>query len=165
MTPLPVTLALTECHVTFDTVLLKAHVHHVTWIWHVHVYSGSPSAPGNLQLVPADPTLMLEWVRPANVPIEVPVTYLVEINSTDGNGMNFRNVTSSTSLSVHFLEVLLAAGQCIMYEFFVSGSNEAGSGDLAVIVDTVPICELVHVHTLRIPLSIVMTLVCFGTQP
>ena len=103
-----------------------------------------PSAPGNLMLVPSDPTLTLEWDHPTNVPIQVSVNYTVEINSTDSDlEMNFRNMTSDTFLSVHFLEErLIARRSCVMFEFSVSGENIAGLGELARIIDTVPICEL-----------------------
>ena len=100
-----------------------------------------PEAPGNLELGPDDPTLTLEWDRPANVPAPVPITYVVEINSTEESELNFRNVTAMTSFSVHFLEELLALGQCVMFDFFVGGVNEAGAGPLASITDTVPICK------------------------
>ena len=98
-------------------------------------------------LVPSDPTLTLEWDRPANVSAQISITYIVDINSTDPNGnMNFRNMTSETFFSVHFLEELLspAQGVCVMFEFSVSGVNIAGLGDTATIIDTVPICEFVH---------------------
>ena len=81
------------------------------------------------------------------MPDQVTVSYIVEINSTEESELNFRNVTSLTSLSVHFLEELLAMGQCIMFDFTVRGSNEAGLGPLSSITDTVPICEETHIIT------------------
>ena len=103
--------------------------------------SGPPEVPGNLMLLPA---LTLEWTRPQNVPIAVPISYTIEINATDGNGMNSVNITSETALSVHFLEELLTTtgSQCVEFEFFVSGMNDAGTGPRDSILDTVPICEL-----------------------
>ena len=96
-------------------------------------------------LVPSDPTLTLEWDRPANVSAQIQITYIVDINSTDPDSdMNFRNMTSETRLSVHFLEELLspARGRCVMFEFSVSGViNITGVGDTATLMDTVPICE------------------------
>ena len=146
MTPLPVAISSSAADFLLcalsNIVCVCVCIHVII----LYVCSAAPAAPGNLVLIPGVPTLTLEWDRPTNVPSEVQVTYLVESNSTNGNGMNFRNTTSSTSLSVHFLEELLAAGQCVMFNFFVSGSNEAGPGSRAMIVDTVPICELVHVH-------------------
>ena len=107
------------------------------------MFPAPPAAPGNLILVPSNPTLTLEWDRPTNAPAPVQVTYIVDINSTDPNiDMNSRNLTTETFLSVHFLEVLLARGQCVMYEFSVTGQNLAGVGETATIIDTVPICEL-----------------------
>jgi hypothetical protein len=115
------------------------------------LFSVLSAAPGNLTLVPSDPTLTLEWDRPvSNSSIPVPLTYIVDINSTDPSvDMNFRNMTSELRLSIHFLEVLLspAPGQCIMFSFSVSASNIAGVGEAATIIDTVPICEFIHVHT------------------
>ena len=88
---------------------------------------------------------MLTWTRPQTVPVEVPISYTIEINSTDENGMNFQNTTSGTSLSVHFLEELLTTtgSQCVEFEFFVTGMNDAGIGQTVRIFETVPICELV----------------------
>ena len=107
------------------------------------------AAPGNLTLVPSDPTLTLEWDRPAsNSSIPVPLTYIVDINSTDPTvDMNFRNVTTDTFLSIHFLELLLspALGRCVMFSFSVSAMNIAGVGEAATIIDTVPICEFMQV--------------------
>lgn len=103
-----------------------------------------PDVPGNLVLIPDISELTLEWDRPTNVPPQIPITYLIEINSTEENGTNFPPLnTTSTSMSIHFIEELLTPGDCYMFEFYVSGSNEAGSGSLAWIVDTVPICELI----------------------
>ena len=124
----------------FSAVQLCVHLYNVRSF----VPTASPNAPGNLRLVPAAPSLTLEWDRPTNVPDRVPVTYQVEINSTGGSGMNFVNITTLTSLSVHFLEELLTTGQCVMFDFFVRASNDAGTSPLAGIVDTVPICELIQ---------------------
>ena len=89
------------------------------------------------------PSLMLVWDRPTNVPSEVSITYTVEINSTDGS-MSFQNITSETTFSVHFLEEMLpvAGSQCVEFEFFVSATNDAGTGPTVRILDTVPICKL-----------------------
>ena len=77
------------------------------------------------------------------MPLPIPLTYIVDINSTDPDtGMNFRNVTSETSLSVSFLEEFLTGEECMMIEFSVSAENVAGVGESATIIDTVPICEL-----------------------
>ena len=106
------------------------------------------AAPANLSLIPSDPTLTLEWDRPvSNSSVPASLTYIVDINSTDPNiDMNFRNVTSETFLSVHFLEVLLSPspGRCVMFTFSVSAENIAGVGEPAAIIDTVPICEFIH---------------------
>ena len=114
------------------------------------LFPALPAVPGNLILVPSDPTLTLEWDRPeSNSSIPISLTYIVDINSTDPNvNMNFRNETPNTFISVHFLEVLLspAPGQCIMFSFSVSAMNIAGVGEAATIIDTVPICEFMQVH-------------------
>lgn len=98
-------------------------------------------------LVPSNLNLTLIWERPANSSAQVLITYTVDINSTDPNiDMNFRNVTSETFLSIHFLEVLLSPsqGQCVMFEFSVRGENFAGVGETASIIDTVPVCKFMH---------------------
>ena len=89
------------------------------------------------------PSLMLQWSRPLNVPSEVPISYTIESNATDGSGMNFRNITSETSFSVQFLEnmVLATDSECVEFQFFVTPANDAGTGPLARVVDTVPICK------------------------
>ena len=58
--------------------------------------------------------------------------------------MNFRNFTSDTSFSVQFLEDMLrdSGSECIEFEFFVSATNDAGTGPMAGIKDTVPICKI-----------------------
>ena len=98
--------------------------------------------PGDLILEPA---LTLEWKRPTNIPTHenVTVNYTVTINSTEEDGMNFVNVTSHTSLSVHFLEEILIAqrSECVEFEFSVSATNDAGTGPLTRILDTIPICK------------------------
>ena len=76
----------------------------------------------------------------------IPLTYIVDINSTDPDtGMNFRNVTTETFLSVNFLEEFLIGEECMIIEFSVSAENVAGIGESAAIIDTVPICELTTV--------------------
>lgn len=73
----------------------------------------------------------------------IPLTYIVDINSTDPDtGMNFRNVASEMFLLVNFLEEFLTGEECLMIEFSVSAENVAGVGDSAAIIDTVPLCEL-----------------------
>ena len=104
----------------------------------------APEAPGELML---EPTLtLLEWARPGNIPGpgNVDVNYTVVINRTDNSGMTFQYVTSMTSFSVQFLEEMLTAEgrQCVEFEFFVSATNDAGTGPFARILDTVPICKL-----------------------
>ena len=89
------------------------------------------------------PSLMLQWSRPLNVPSQVPISYTIESNATDGSGMNFRNITSETSFSVQFLEnmVLATDSECVEFQFIVTPANGAGTGPLARVVDTVPICK------------------------
>ena len=104
---------------------------------------GPPKAPSDLILKPA---LTLEWNRPpTNIsqPENVPVSYNVMINRTGGGERNFQSTTSMTSISVHFLEEMLTAegSQCVEFEFFVSATNDAGTGSPAKILDTVPICK------------------------
>ena len=103
----------------------------------------APEVPNDLDLEPA---LTLEWNRPLNIPgpENIAVNYTVTINSIDGSGMNFQNVTSMTSISVRFLEeILITQGsECVEFEFFVSATNDAGTGPSARIQDTVPICKL-----------------------
>ena len=73
----------------------------------------------------------------------IPLTYIVDINSTDPDtGMNFRNVASEMFLLVNFLEEFLTGEECLVIEFSVSAENVAGVGDSAAIIDTVPLCEL-----------------------
>ena len=59
--------------------------------------------------------------------------------------MNFRNITSETSFSVQFLEDMLQLtdGECVEFQFFVFATNDAGSGPLARLKDTVPICKYI----------------------
>ena len=102
-------------------------------------------APGNLVLIFSNDTSsqVLRWDRPTNMHPFIPLTYIVDINSTDPDtGMNFRNVTSEASLSVTFLEEFLTGEECLVIEFSVSAENVAGVGESATIIDTVPICEL-----------------------
>ena len=77
-----------------------------------------------------------------NVPNEVDITYIVEINSTD-NTMNFKNTTSETTISLLFLEEMLplVGRVCVEFEFFISATNDAGVSPVVRIMDTVPICE------------------------
>ena len=58
--------------------------------------------------------------------------------------MNTVNITTETDISVRFLENVLATegSQCVEFEFFVTGMNDAGIGQTVRIFETVPICEL-----------------------
>ena len=87
--------------------------------------------PGDLILEPA---LTLEWKRPTNIPTHenVTVNYTVTINSTEEDGMNFVNVTSHT---------IAQRSECVEFEFSVSATNDAGTGPLTRILDTIPICK------------------------
>ena len=82
------------------------------------------------------------------MPSQVAVNYTVEINSTDDNGMNFQNTTLETVFSVSFLETMLRGmdGECMEFEFFVSATNDAGTGPPVSLLDTVPICKLTSVN-------------------
>ena len=109
------------------------------------LYLASPSASTNLQLSLL-PSLTLEWSRPsvpAFTQLQVPISYTVEINATEESGMSFTNITSDTSLSVQYLEDMLrdSERECVEFEFIVSATNDAGTGPLATIQDTIPICE------------------------
>ena len=102
----------------------------------------------NLKLVPSDEDLILQWDRPDNVPGEVPVTYQVTVNSTNENVTSLYFPTiNETFVSLQLLQDQLlndsASGDCIMFEFYVSGSNDAGTGPLTTIVDTIPLCKII----------------------
>ena len=113
----------------------------------------------NLQLVPKGEGLVLEWDRPDNVPIEVVVNYTVIINSADENITVYNenlHTVNQTSVSLQFLENRLRNDRtdhdCIMFEFSVSGSNDAGTGQPTGIVDTIPLCKIASkcgMHKLR----------------
>ena len=118
---------------------------------------------GDLELLSS---LRLQWSRPANLNVptlsQVPITYTIESNATDGSGMNFRNITNETSFSVQFLEDILRdlGSECVEFQFFVFASDDAGSGPLTRVLDTVPICELIagpkewlHFYTMRFCLA------------
>ena len=101
----------------------------------------------NLQLVPMGEGLILEWDRPSNAPIEVAVNYTVTINSADENITVYNEnlyTVNQTSVSLQFLENQLRKDRadCIMFEFSVSGSNDAGTGQPTKIVDTIPLCKI-----------------------
>ena len=103
-----------------------------------------PDAPSNVGDLDLQPSLSLEWSRPSDPPFtEVNTNYTVEINATEEDGMSFRNFTSDTSLSVQFLEDMLQrlGSDCVEFEFSVSATNDAGTGPLRTIKDTVPICK------------------------
>lgn len=107
--------------------------------------SDSPGAPDNLILQPA---LTLEWTRPTigdiPGPENIKINYTVIINSTEDDGLNFKNITSMTSISLLFLEEIIFAqgSQCVEFEFIVSATNDAGTGPSTSILDTIPICKL-----------------------
>ena len=108
-----------------------------------------PAAPGAVQDLDILPSLSLVWSRPSVPPftqLQVPTNYTIEINATDQDGMNFINFTSDTSLSVQFLEDMLRdlGSECVEFEFFVSATNDAGTGPSVRVLDTVPICKLLR---------------------
>ena len=105
-----------------------------------------PNTIEGLRLVPSDGgDLILRWERPDSVPNEVPILYTVQINNTE-TSTTYLNITTSNSFSLQFLEDQVmndtASGVCIMFEFSISGSNEAGAGLPTAIVDTIPICKV-----------------------
>ena len=60
--------------------------------------------------------------------------------------------TNQTTVSLQYLQDRLikgnAGGDCILFEFSVSGTNDAGTGQLTTIMDTLPICmmALIRMH-------------------
>ena len=112
---------------------------------HAHTHDqDQPDAVKNLTLVPSDGDLSLSWERPVNVPMEVPILYTVVINNTDTLTSSL-NVTNTTSFSLWSLEEQVlnntATGVCVIFEFSVSGSNDAGMGRPNTTIDTIPICK------------------------
>ena len=106
--------------------------------------SDQPDVVSNLRLVPLKGDLILSWERPGNVPEAVPVLYTVAVNSTDASSTSM-NITTVTSFSLRALEDQVRnnnpTGVCVMFEFAVSGSNDAGRGQPNTIIDTIPICK------------------------
>ena len=98
----------------------------------------------NLRLVPLKGDLILSWKRPGNVPEAVPILYTVAVNSTDASSTSM-NITTITSFSLRALEDQVRkdnpTGVCVMFEFAVSGRNDAGRGWPNTIIDTIPICK------------------------
>ena len=107
-----------------------------------------PSAMDNLQLLPMDKDLILEWNRPDNVPIEVAVRYTIVISNINENVTIYNEnfTTNRTTVSLQYLQDRLIkgndGGDCILFEFSVSGTNDAGTGQLTTIMDTLPICMM-----------------------
>ena len=104
---------------------------------------GQPDAVKILRLA-LDGDLSLRWERPGNVPREVPILYTIMMNNTD-TLTNYLNITNTTSFSLRSLEEQVlnnnTTGVCVMFEFSVSGSNDAGMGQPNTIIDTIPICK------------------------
>ena len=98
----------------------------------------------NLRLVPSKGDLILNWERPGNVPSAVEILYTVMINNTDTSNISM-SITASNSFPLRSLEEQIlnknAPGVCVMFEFSVTGSNEAGLGRPNTIIDTIPICK------------------------
>ena len=98
----------------------------------------------NLRLVPSKGNLILNWERPGNVPNAVEILYTVMINNTDTSSISL-NITTSNSFSLRSLEERIlnetAPGVCVMFEFSVTGSNDAGLGRPNTTIDTIPICK------------------------
>ena len=105
---------------------------------------GEPDAVDNLRLVPSKGDLILSWERPGNVPSAVEILYTVMINNTDTSNSPL-HITTSNSFSLRSLEQRImnetAPGVCVMFEFSVRGSNDAGLGRPNTTIDTIPICK------------------------
>lgn len=73
------------------------------------------------------------------------VNYTITINSIEDGvpPVNYRNVTSMTSLSVRFLE---EGSQCVEFEFIINATNDAGTGPSTRFIDTVPICKSINIE-------------------
>ena len=98
----------------------------------------------NLRLVPSKGDLILSWERPGNVPRAVEILYTVMINNTDTLNTSIE-ISSNNSFSLLPLEEQIlsetAPGVCVMFEFSVSGSNDAGLGRPNTTIDTIPVCK------------------------
>jgi hypothetical protein len=98
----------------------------------------------NLKLSPSKGDLILNWERPENVPSAVEIRYTVMINNTNTSTSSM-NITTSNSFSLRSLEEQVlsesAPGVCVMFEFSVSGANDAGMGQPNIAIDTIPICK------------------------
>jgi hypothetical protein len=98
----------------------------------------------NLKLSPSKGDLILNWERPDNVPSAVEILYTVTINNTNTSTSSAENTTNH-SFSLRSLEEQVlsesAPGICVMFEFSVSGTNDAGVGQPNTIVDTIAMCE------------------------
>ena len=114
----------------------------------IQFFADQPTAMDSLQLVPSDEDLILEWDRPDNVPSEVVIYYTVIIDSTNETMTNYNEnfTTTERFFSLQFLQDRImndsAGGDCITFELSVFGSNDAGSGPLTTIMDTIPICKM-----------------------
>ena len=109
---------------------------------HTMIHKDEPDAVQGLSLGPSDGDLTLSWNRPGNVPTEVPILYTIMINNTNNVTLN---TTTGNSFSLRSLEEQVVnnnpTGVCVMFEFSVSGSNDAGMGRPNTTVDTIPICK------------------------
>ena len=112
---------------------------------HAYTIKGQPDAVKNLRLVPSDGDLSLRWEQPDNVPRGVQILYTVIINNTDTLNSSTLSIATNNSFSLRSLEDQVlnnsAPGVCVMFEFSVSGSNDAGMGRPDTIIDTIPICK------------------------
>ena len=130
------------CSMCYTVTYVHTKLYHY---YYTHTIEDQPDVVSNLQLVPSKGDLILSWKRPGNVPEAVPINYTVIINNTDASSTSM-NITNGTSFSLRTLEDQVqnnnSPGMCVMFEFSVSGSNDAGSGQPNAVIDTIPICKL-----------------------
>lgn len=109
------------------------------------IHAGRPEVPGNLRLVTSqsNPTHLM-WERPTNIPTGVSVSYRVTINSSTSLLGAIFTLVDVKQLSIEFLEMELADAEiCKVFMFsVVASAADVDDSEAAVIMDTVPLCEI-----------------------
>ena len=107
------------------------------------LYTGKPEEIQSLKLDSSGREETLTWKRPQNSLDNVPITYKVSINTTEGAAVS-ENYTANQFLSLGFVErqARSTGRRCELYSITVEAMNEDGSGPPSKsIVTTIPTCK------------------------
>ncbi len=89
---------------------------------------------------------MLAWERPGNIPEGVEINYTITVNSSGSALSGSFSALNTSQIPIPFLDQVMESGRCEAFQFYVMATvDDVPEGDLAVAMDTVPLCKCIVV--------------------